>query len=235
MLFSDNGGCAENVAPNWYDVPSQTRDGRHIAMGESDHSVFAGLEHVWQSYGPAWANVSDTPFVLCKHFTHEGGIASPFIVRWPAVIKKPGAVSRQLGHVTDIMATVVQVAGAKHPEEYAGHRIQQLEGKSLLPVFKGKTRRDSSPIFWEHEGNRAERQRQWKLVARQGRDWELYNVEVDRTEQNNLASTHPEKVKELPRLYDAWAKRCNVVPFDQLPREHRIQPEGTTPVPAAAR
>ena len=234
IFFSDNGGCAEAVFPTWYDVPSRTRDGRRVAVGEGNRSVFAGPDNVWQGYGLPWANVSDTPFRLYKHFTHEGGIASPFIARWPAVIQNANTVSGQLGHVTDIMATLVEVAGAKHPENYGGYKIQPLEGQSLLPIFEGKSRSPPSPIFWEHEGNRAVRQQQWKLVAHEGQKWELYDVDADRTEQNNLASTHPEKVKELSGLYDAWAKRCNVMPFEQLPRQRPIQPESAPVRPTTA-
>lgn len=217
IFFSDNGGCAEVVQPGWYDVPSRTRFGDRVAVGNDDPLVLAGPEDVWQSYGVPWANVSDTPFRFYKHFTHEGGIASPMIVHWPAVIKNTGTISRELGHVTDIMATLVDVAGAKHPTTYDGHSIQPLEGSSLLPIFEGKPRLHPTPIFWEHEGNRAVRLQQWKLVAHKGRAWELYDVQTDRTEQKDLAATHKEKVKELSDLYDAWAKRCNVVPFDQLP------------------
>ena len=224
IFFSDNGGCAEVVQPNWYDVPSRTRDGRPIAVGNGNHSVFAGPDNVWQSYGVPWANVSDTPFLLYKHFTHEGGIASPFIARWPAVIQNSGTISAQLGHVTDIMATLVEVAGTKHPTDYAGHAIQALEGSSLLPIFEGRSRPHPLPIFWEHEGNRAVRLGQWKLVARHRQPWELYDTVADRTEQNNLAANHPEKVKEMSDLYDAWAKRCNVVPFDTLPPEMPVIP-----------
>ena len=221
IFFSDNGGCAEALEPSWYDLPSRTRDGRSISVGNRNHAVFAGPDTVWQSYGVPWANVSDTPFLLYKHFTHEGGIASPFIAHWPAVIQTGGKISQQPGHVTDIMATAVEISGAKHPTEYQGRTIQPLEGKSLLPVFEGKTRAQTAPIFWEHEGNRAVRLQSWKLVARQGQAWELYDVEADRTEQNNLATAQPEKVTTLSRLYDAWAKRCNVVPFDQLPPERQ--------------
>jgi arylsulfatase A-like enzyme len=224
IFFSDNGACAEVVAPNWYDVPSQTRDGRRVRVGNGDHSTFAGPDGVWQSYGVPWANVSDTPFLLYKHFTHEGGIASPFIARWPAVIRNAGAVAGELGHVTDIMATVVEVSGAKHPITDGGQPIQPLEGESLSPIFQGKRRPHPSPIFWEHEGNRAVRLQNWKLVARQGQAWELYDTAADRTEQNNLAARHPEKVKELSAAYEAWAQRCHVVPFDQLPRERPILP-----------
>ena len=225
IFLSDNGACDENIQSNWYDVPSRTRDGRPVKVGNQDPTVMAGPDDVWQSYGAAWANVSDTPLRLHKHFTHEGGIATPFIARWPAVMKQSGRISQQLGHITDIMATVVELADIKHPTNHHGHAILPLEGKSLRSVFTGQEQPRTAPIFWEHEGNRAVRHQQWKLVARHGRDWELYDVEADRTELKNLAATQPQKVQELSTLYDAWAKRCHVVPFDQLPREHRIQPE----------
>ena len=224
IFLSDNGACAEVVEPGWYDIPSRTRDGRTIKVGNGNHSVFAGPVVVWQSYGVPWANVSDTPFVLYKHFTHEGGIATPFIARWPAAIKNAGGVSRQLGHVTDLMATFVELAGAIHPAPRDGRTLQPLEGESLLPLFLGQTHERKAPIFWEHEGNRAVRLGQWKLVARHRQSWELYDVAADRTELTNLASSQPEKVMELSALYEAWAKRCNVVPPEQLPRERAILP-----------
>jgi arylsulfatase A-like enzyme len=105
-----------------------------------------------------------------------------------------------------------------------GHPLQALEGESLLSIFEGKDRPHPSPIFWEHEGNRAVRLQEWKLVSRQGRDWELYNLDTDRTEQNNLVTKRPDKLKELSDLYAAWARRCNVVPFESLPRERRTIP-----------
>jgi arylsulfatase len=224
LFLSDNGACAEIVEPGWYDIPSRTRDGRPVKVGNGDHSVFAGPDDVWQSYGVPWANVSDTPFLLYKHFTHEGGISTPFIAYWPDVIQNRSTISRQIGHVTDIMATLVDVAGAKYPALFNGHPTQALEGQSLLPIFEGKARPHPAPIFWEHEGNRAVRLGEWKLVARHREAWELYNVEEDRTEQKNLAASQPEKVKELSALYDAWAKRCNVVPPEQLPRIRQIVP-----------
>ena len=228
IFFSDNGACAEIIQPDWYDVPARTRDGRPIAVGNGDHSIFAGPDTVWQSYGVPWANVSDTPFLLYKHFAHEGGIASPLIARWPAAIKHPGLISTQLAHVTDLLPTFVDISGAHHPTTWQGRAIQPLEGASLLPIFKGNDRPHPSPIFWEHEGNRAVRLPQWKLVARQGQAWELYDPVADRTEQNNLASAHPEKVRELSALYDAWAARCHVLPWTQLPPERPIIPASLT-------
>jgi arylsulfatase len=224
IFMSDNGACAEIVQPEWYDIPSKTRDGRIVKVGNGNHSVFAGPEDVWQSYGVPWANASDTPFLLYKHFTHEGGISTPLIVRWPEVIHAGGVISRQIGHVTDIMPTMMEVAGATLPETFNGHPSPALEGQSLLPIFKGETRPHPKPIFWEHEGNRAVRLGEWKLVARHGDPWELYNVETDRTEHNNLAADQPEKVKELSSLYADWAARCHVVPPEQLPRVRRIVP-----------
>jgi arylsulfatase len=225
LFFSDNGGCAEIIQPDWYDVPSKTRDGRTVRVGNGDHTVFAGPDDVWQSYGVPWANVSDTPFRLYKHFVHEGGIATPFIVSWPAVIQQQGTINRALGHVTDLMATFVEVAGARHPASYEGRRILPLEGESLLPLLEGRQRHDRSPIFWEHEGNRAVRSAKWKLVSRYPHDWELYDVETDRTELHDVSAQHSDKVKELSSLYDRWAQRCGVVPPNQLPKPKPIVPE----------
>ncbi|HWV99609.1 MAG TPA: arylsulfatase [Candidatus Acidoferrum sp.] len=224
LFFSDNGGCAEIIQPDWYDVPSRTRDGRPVRVGNGNPAVLAGPEDVWQSYGVPWANVSDTPFRLYKHFVHEGGIATPFIASWPAVIRKQGSITRQLGHVTDLMATFVEAAGTRHPESYKGHPILPLEGKSLLPLFRGQERPDRSPVFWEHEGNRAVRLGKWKLVSRYPGGWELYDMKADRTELHDLAGEHPDEVEELSGLYEQWAQRCGVVTPDQLPRPRPTVP-----------
>jgi arylsulfatase A-like enzyme len=221
MFMSDNGACAEVIEPGFYDVPSRTRAGLPIKVGNHDAKVFAGPETVWQSYGIQWANVSDTPFLLYKHFTHEGGIATPFIACWPGTITNGGAISKQLGHVTDIMATCLDVAGAKRTEKLDGQTVPPLEGESLMPIFSGKTAIRKAPIFWEHEGNRAVRSGKWKLVARHGQPWELYDIEADRTESKNLAANEQQKVSELAALYAAWAVRCNVLPPQQLPRPRK--------------
>jgi arylsulfatase A-like enzyme len=224
VFLSDNGACDELVQPEWYDVPSRTRDGRPVKAGNGDMSAMAGPVDVWQSYGPPWANVSDTPFRLYKHFAHEGGISSPFIVSWPAEIKDKGGITRQIGHITDIMPTLLAVAKATYPKEFNSRPILPLEGRSLRPIFEGKSRDDSTPIFWEHEGNRAVRSGQWKLVARYPGPWELYDLNVDRAELRNLAAAHPEKVEELSGLYDRWAQRCGVVPPNLLPEPKKVTP-----------
>ncbi|MDB6067600.1 MAG: arylsulfatase [Pedosphaera sp.] len=222
MFMSDNGACAEVIDPKFYDVPSKTREGLAIQAGNNP-SLWAGPENVWQSYGLPWANVSDTPFRLYKHFTHEGGISTPFIAYWPSMIRTNGGLTHQLGHITDIMATCLDAAGVAFPKSFNGHDIIPTEGQSLLPVFRGQDR-ELRPLFWEHEGHSAMRLGKWKLVSRYPNDWELYDIESDRTELNNLASKEPAEVKRLVAIYEEWAKRCGVVPPNKLPEIRKVVP-----------
>jgi arylsulfatase A-like enzyme len=212
IFLSDNGGCAENVHRDWYDVPARTRDGRAIRVG-NDPQFMPGPEEVFQSYGPAWANASNTPFRRFKHWTEEGGIATPFIVRWPGVVKDVGGIDHaQVGDVIDLMPTALAAAGATYPKRYGGHPVLPYEGVDLLPALKGDTIR-RGPLGWEHEGNRAIRIRDWKLIAAYGEKWQLYNLASDRTELDDLAAMQPQKVRELRTAYEQWAKRCGVEPW----------------------
>ena len=222
LFLSDNGACAEVILPAFYDVPSKTRGGRPIQAG-NHATAWAGPEDVWQSYGLPWANVSNTPFRLYKHFTHEGGISSPFIAYWPDMIPPNAGVTRQIGHITDIMATCLDAAGVPYPASYKNHPVLPLEGASLLPVFEGKERK-TRPLFWEHEGNRAVRLDKWKLVSRYPDAWELYDTEADRTEGNNLAEKYPDQVKKMAAMYQEWSTRCGVVPPNLLPPVRQITP-----------
>ena len=197
MFLSDNGGCAEVVDHGKPGVPAGDKDS-------------------FLSYGLPWANASNTPFRLYKHWVHEGGISTPLIAHWPAVIRQHGGITSQVGHVIDLMATCIDVAGAEYPASFHEKPIIPLEGKSLLPTFRGQQRAGHDAIFWEHEGNRAVRQGKWKLVSRYPGKWELYDLEADRTELHDLAADHPDKVKELTSLYDRWAQRAGVVPWGEL-------------------
>jgi arylsulfatase A-like enzyme len=145
------------------------------------------------------------PYRRYKQFLHEGGTATPLIVRWPAVIREGGGICHQVGHVIDLMATCLDVAGQKYPESFDGHAITPLEGSSLLPLFRGDEQPIHDVLFWEHEGHRAVRQRDWKLVASHGGVWELYDIAHDRTEQKDLASVMPARVRALEALHDAWS------------------------------
>jgi arylsulfatase len=195
-------------------VPPQTRDGFPVRQGPN---VIPGPYDTYVAYGRGWANVSNTPFREYKHWVHEGGISTPLIVHWPARIAGKGQLRKQPGHLIDIMATCADVAGAKYPEKFKGEAITLLEGKSLVPAFADKPiERDA--IFWEHEGNRAVRAGQWKLVAKApaGR-WELYDLESDRVEGNDLSGKYPDKTKELTAKWEAWAKRAHVIPWIWTP------------------
>jgi len=196
LFLSDNGGCAEG-GPKGFD--------------NRKNGLPPGGVDSYMSYGLSWANASNTPFRRYKHWVHEGGIATPLIAYWPAVIKKGGTITHQVGHITDIMATCLDVAGLAYPKTQKGAELIPLEGKSLLPIMARGKRKGHEALYWEHEGNRAARQGQWKLVAWHGKPWELYDMEADRTELNNLAQKHPEKVNQLKRMYESWAQRCGVL------------------------
>jgi len=213
MFLSDNGGCAEEVGSNWtgLHIPENTHDGRPVQVG-NDPRFNPGPEDTYQSYGIAWANVSNTPFRLYKHFAHEGGIASPMIVRWPRVIRPGNRWTNQVAHVIDIMPTCLEVARITYPTQFGGYNLTPLEGRSLVPVFEGREL-SRGPLFWEHEGNRAVRDGKWKLVARHRGPWELYDMVADRTEMHDLAADFPVLVEQMSREYQAWAKRCNVEPW----------------------
>jgi arylsulfatase len=191
-------------------VPPQTRDGFPVRMGPK---ATPGPNDTYVAYGRGWANVSNTPLREYKHWVHEGGISTPLIAHWPAGITAKGELRHQPGHLIDIMATCLELSGAKYPAKVGDHAITPFEGKSLVPAFGNKPiERDA--IFWEHEGNRAVRSGDWKLVAKSpGGRWELYNIPADRAEAKDLAAEHPERVKELREKWEAWAKRAHAVPW----------------------
>jgi arylsulfatase len=220
FYLQDNGGCAEEFTPTeprTKSAPRTTRDGRPVRAGNNPE-IMPGPEDTFQSYGVPWANASNTPFRLYKHWVHEGGISTPLIAHWPAGIRKPGRFASRPGHLIDIMATCADVGGAKYPETFNNNRITPLEGKSLRPNFEGRERQPHAGIYWEHEGNRAVRAGNWKLVSRYPDKWELYDLEADRTEMNDLSSANPGKAAELEQMYQAWAKRAHVVPWGELKR-----------------
>ena len=117
---------------------------------------------------------------------------------------KPGTITDQVGHIIDIVPTFMDVAGASYPDRINGRKTKSLAGKSLLPIFKGKQRRGHDVLYWQFGQAKAVRMGDWKLVRFGKADWELYDLEQDRTELNNLAKKHPEKVKHMAALWDKW-------------------------------
>ncbi len=230
LFLQDNGGCQEAIgrqakppasnektfpviaqdAIRLDVIPKQTRDGRPVKQGLG---TMPGGPNDYIAYGEAWANVSNTPHREYKHFVHEGGISTPLIAHWPAGIPaaQNGKITPQPGHLIDLMATCVAIAGAKYPADFNGQAIQPMEGISLMPAFQGRSEGTRS-IFWEHEGNRAHRLGPWKLVAKENKPWELYNMDQDRAELHDLSAAEPERVKAMAAAWETWAARAQVLP-----------------------
>lgn len=196
IFLSDNGGCAEQVERS------------------ADPSARTGTPDSFRSYGLPWANASNTPLRLFKQYVHEGGIATPLVVRGPGVPQ--GVITEALGHVIDLAPTCLDLAGVKYPEQLDGRWLTPPEGKSLRPILEGREREGHEALFWEHQGHRAVRRGQWKLVATHGGPWELYDLENDRTETQDLAASHPSLVAELATEWQRWADRVGVRPWDDI-------------------
>ncbi|MFD0958191.1 arylsulfatase [Paenibacillus chungangensis] len=221
LFLSDNGGCAEVIKPAAKErarqknvAPMVTKEGSDVVFGNRP-DVWPGSEDSYQSYGVAWANLSNTPFRQYKHWVHEGGIATPFIAHWPNRMRTKGGINHTPLQLTDVMPTVLEVTGTSYKDTYAGNTILPLEGSSFAPVFDGETIA-RGPLYWEHEGNCAIRIGRWKLVKKYSQQWELYDLEEDRSELVNLADNYPAMVAELSELYDRWADRCGVIPRERI-------------------
>lgn len=236
-FLQDNGGCAEGygrrgkggpraakpsrppLADDYLQpdmTPKQSRDGYPMRTGKGS---MAGPADTAIGYGRGWATVSNTPFREYKHWTHEGGIATPLILHWPEKITdRRGQLEPTPGHLIDLMATAVDIAGATYPEtDHDGRSIKPMEGTSLVPLMEGK-RIEREAIYWEHEGNRAIRVGDYKLVAKGAKGtWELYNLARDRSEQHDLSKEMPGKARELAAMWQAYAERADVLPLDPKP------------------
>jgi arylsulfatase A-like enzyme len=197
LFLSDNGANAESGPDGRFDGGPP---------GGPNSNLYQGMN---------WATLSSTPFRRFKHFTHEGGIATPLVVHWPRGIPagRRNALVHQPAHLIDVMPTIIEVTNATYPREYKGRAIQPMEGVSLRPALAGGAISRNQPLFWEHEGNRAVRSGNWKLVSSFPNEWELYDMAADRVERNDLAASRPDLVRTLAAEWDAWAKRANVDPW----------------------
>lgn len=236
LYLHDNGGCAEafgrkapkqplpdNIVPMGKDelqtamVPARARDGRPVRTGPG---VMPGPADTYIAYGRNWANVSNTPFREYKSFNHEGGIATPLIAHWPKGITARNELRHEPGHLIDIMATCIEITGAEYPTRHVDHDILPMEGRSLVGGFAGDRTEERALIF-EHYGKAALIQGPWKIVrAGESRPWELYAIEKDRTELHDLSKEHPEKVRELGKLWEKEANRIYIYPKPESHKKH---------------
>ncbi|MEM6777468.1 MAG: arylsulfatase [Planctomycetota bacterium] len=197
LFLSDNGGCAE---------PYKDLGGGRFS--DINNPNVSGAV----SYGQGWANASNTPFRKFKVFSHEGGIATPLIVHWPAGLKtEAGSLTHTPAQLIDVMPTILDVTGATYPNSFAGHDIHPLEGMSLFNTLRGNERDPAEWMYWEHAGHAAVRHGDWKaLLPRRDNQWQLYDLSNDRQEQNDLAAAMPDLVAKMSAKWQAWASRVGV-------------------------
>jgi arylsulfatase len=203
LVFNDNGGCAEQA-------------------GGDDPTNIAGPKEHYVSCGAGWAYAQNTPFRRYKGWSHEGGIATPLVVRWPGVVK-PNTITREVGHLVDLLPTFMEVADAERPAMRDDKNAPPLEGSSLLPVLRGGTREPVYPMCWSNFNNRAVRDGRWKL-AWESRflRWELYDIEADRTEMHDVSAQYPDRVAAMAGQWQAWAEKTGAI--SQLNRPYRLKP-----------
>lgn len=224
LFLSDNGASAEMRGGD-----------RH------DPEAAPGSWETYLSLGPGWSSAANTPFRRHKVWVHEGGTSTPLIAHWPDGIAARGELRHDAGHVVDIAPTILQLAGEQTPASWEGTAVPAKPGKSLAPAFaeEGTIARDY--LWWLHEGNRALRMGDWKIVSADDRwkwdyrkpvdlndvnewfrealnvPWELYDLRYDRAELNNLAQKHPDKVREMVRIWKNEYQRAWTLSAQELP------------------
>lgn len=206
LFLSDNGASAEIMVRG---------DGH-------DPHAQCGTGATFLSIGPGWASLANTPFRRHKTWVHEGGIATPLIVHWPNGISGGGELRHTPSHLIDLVPTLLEAVGGTRLKERTALPVPPFPGKSLLPVFVKDGTVLHPSIWWLHEGNRALRVGDWKIVAAgEGGPWELYDLSSDRSESKNLAGDMPEKVRELAAIWMTQLQEYTAVAAD----ESRPQPD----------
>lgn len=207
LFVSDNGASAEQI----------------IRGDGHDPTAPIGSVKTYLGIGPGWSGAANTPLRLHKSWNHEGGISTPLIVHWPKGIKAHGELRTDPGHLIDLVPTILEISGSKIPPMFAGLTVPPLPGKSLVPAFKkdGAVKHDF--LWWNHDGNRAIRVGDWKLVADHKKTWELFNLKTDRSETKNLAAEYPEKVMELEQVWIKHAEEFNNLSKQDMPEKTASQ------------
>jgi arylsulfatase A-like enzyme len=209
LFLSDNGACAE-WDPFGFDGSSSPDNVLH--RGEALARM--GGRGTYHSVGSGWANASNTPWRMYKHYSHEGGISTPCVAHWPAGFRRRNAIERSPAHLIDLMPTIVEATGARYPKRIDARVILPMAGMSLMPALRGEGMPQRT-LFFEHEGTRAVREGRYKLTALRGGSWKLYDMDRDRTEIDDLSDKEPQRVASLAGKWDAWAAENQVTPLPE--------------------
>jgi arylsulfatase len=194
LFLSDNGGCAEEPGG---------RDPKQRNPGPGDDYV---------AVGPAWGWAQNAPFRRYKSWLNEGGITTPMIAWWPKVIPH-GTINRDVAHIIDFLPTLVELGGGDYPKQFKGIDVLPVEGKSMVSLLEGKSRKGHSQICWQWAGNRAIREGNWKLVwdkLNSKKRWQLYDLAIDRCEINDMADQHPKRVERMSNQWFDWAEEMEL-------------------------
>jgi arylsulfatase A-like enzyme len=190
VFLSDNGASAEMMVRG---------DGHNP-------NVPAGAAGSFLSIGPGWSSMCNTPLRRHKTWVHEGGISTPLIIRWPAGIADKGAVRNTPAHIVDIVPTLLEAAAGRpvKPARLLGKNAPPPPGRTLTPLFTADAPAFNRTLWWQHEGNRALRQGNWKIVAA-GEDapWELYDVSSDRSETVNQSQAQSDRTAKMSAHWKA--------------------------------
>ena len=196
MFVSDNGASAEQI----------------IRGDGHDPTAPLGSGRSYLGLGPGWSTTSNSPFRMHKSWVHEGGISTPLIVHWPQGIAEKGALRQTPAHLIDLVPTVLEVTQTKRPETWNEKPVPTPPGTSLVPAFVQDVTVPHDYLWWFHDGNRAVRVGDWKIVSwgTEG-PWELFDLRADRSETRNLALQFPDKLSELQKLWETKLEEFQVL------------------------
>jgi arylsulfatase len=206
FFMSDNGASPEIPKAPGYDRPSALSDGTPLQYHFPKYGDI-GSKVSYTGIGSGWANALNTPYRYWKSESYNGGAKTPFFMTGPGITK---GVSNSLGHVMDIMPTCLELTGTLYPSIYKGSKITPMDGHSLVPVMKGKEKKPYQNLFFEHEGGRALISGEYKIVALKRGKWAMYNLNIDKTESNNLIEKETAKAKELIDKWQVWANEMGL-------------------------
>ncbi len=210
FFASDNGASAEIMV-------------RH---GGHDPAAPPGSAATYLCLGPGFSSAANTPHRRHKTWVHEGGISTPLIVHWPAGIAAKGELRTTPSHVIDFVPTVLDLLDIEKPKHWNGEPIPEAPGKSLLPAFSKNETIARDSLWWLHEGNKAIRVGDWKLVAAKDKAWALYDLKTDRAEQHNLAAKMPDKVQELASLWQKQTDAFTALAKQTMAEQPKVKGKG---------